>query len=240
MPRVATLNAGTSRADHAAVEDDRRVGAALVGLEELDDRVAAGLLLAVAAEADVDRQLAGPRELARGGEQHVELALVVDRAAAVEVAVADLGLERRRSPRARAGRAAARRSGRSRGPSARRRRPTRRISPIASGCPCQSTSSHSPPAPRTKSQHPLARAHDVAGVRRVGADRGNAQELGELVEPGLGQPCGGEPTPTVARQSASDDAARRASTRRRGASAPRRARGASSATGSRSGGSARA
>ena len=85
-------------ADHAAVEDDRRVGAALVGLEELDDRVAAGLLLAVAAEADVDRQLAGLRELARGGEQHVELALVVDRAAAVEVVAADLGLERVRLP----------------------------------------------------------------------------------------------------------------------------------------------
>ena len=68
-------------ADHAAVEDDRRVGAALVGREEVDDRVPAGLLLAVAAEADVDRQLAGLRELARGGEQHVELALVVDGAA---------------------------------------------------------------------------------------------------------------------------------------------------------------
>ena len=88
------LNAGSLAADHAAVEDDRRVRAALVGLEELDDRVAAGLLLAVAAEADVDRQLAGPRELARAGEQHVQLALVVDRAAPVEVAVADLGLER--------------------------------------------------------------------------------------------------------------------------------------------------
>ena len=49
---------------HAAVEDQRRVGAALVGGEEVDDRVAAGLLLAVAGEADVDRQLAGGRELA--------------------------------------------------------------------------------------------------------------------------------------------------------------------------------
>ena len=50
---------GHVAADHAAVEDDRRVGAALVRLEELDDRVAAGLLLAVAAEAHVHRQLAG-------------------------------------------------------------------------------------------------------------------------------------------------------------------------------------
>ena len=64
--------------DHPAVEDDRRVRPALVGLEELDDRVAAGLLLAVAAEPDVDRQLAGLRKLARRRQQHVELALVVD------------------------------------------------------------------------------------------------------------------------------------------------------------------
>jgi hypothetical protein len=49
-------------ADHATVEDDRRVGATDVGLEELDDRVAARLLLAVAREANVHRQLAGPRE----------------------------------------------------------------------------------------------------------------------------------------------------------------------------------
>ena len=81
-------------ADHAAVEDDRRVCAALVGLEELDDRMPAGLLLAVAAEADVHRQLARARELARRGEQHVELALVVDGAAAVQVVAADLRLER--------------------------------------------------------------------------------------------------------------------------------------------------
>ncbi len=43
-------------------------------------------------------QLACARELARGVEQHVELALVVDRAASVEVVVADLGLERIRVP----------------------------------------------------------------------------------------------------------------------------------------------
>src|SRR5581483_9627435 len=85
-------------ADHAAVEDDGGVGAALVAREEVDDRVAADLLLAVAAEADVHRQLAGERELARRGELHVEEALVVDGAAAVEVLTADLRLERRRLP----------------------------------------------------------------------------------------------------------------------------------------------
>ena len=49
MPRTRDVEARHVAADHAAVEDDRRVGAALVGLEELDDRVAPGLLLAVAA-----------------------------------------------------------------------------------------------------------------------------------------------------------------------------------------------
>ena len=84
--------------DHDAVEDDPRVGAAFVALEELDDRVAADLLFAVAAEADVHGQLALQRQLAGGGELHVEVALVVDRAAAVEVVAADLGLEGRRVP----------------------------------------------------------------------------------------------------------------------------------------------
>ena len=41
---------------------ERRVGAALVGGEEVDDRVAADLLLAVAGEAHVDGQLARGRE----------------------------------------------------------------------------------------------------------------------------------------------------------------------------------
>ena len=72
------------------------------------------------------------------------------------------------SPRGRAAPAAGRRSARRRGLSARRRRPVdARISPSASGRSCQSTSSHSPPAPRTKSQsHSPARA-DV-GLRAPG------------------------------------------------------------------------
>ena len=47
-------------ADHAAVEDDAASAPRSSACEELDDRVAAGLLLAVAGEADVDRQLARP------------------------------------------------------------------------------------------------------------------------------------------------------------------------------------
>ena len=56
--------------------------------------MATRLLLAVAAEANVDRQLARARQLARGAEKHEELPLVVDRAAAIEILAADLGLER--------------------------------------------------------------------------------------------------------------------------------------------------
>ena len=40
----------------------------LVGNEEVDDRMAADLLLAVAAEPNVDRQLAGSCQVARSGE----------------------------------------------------------------------------------------------------------------------------------------------------------------------------
>jgi hypothetical protein len=45
--------------DHPAVEDDRRVCSALIGFDELDDRVSAGLLLTVAAESYIDGELAG-------------------------------------------------------------------------------------------------------------------------------------------------------------------------------------
>ena len=68
-------NAGTSSRGHAAVEDDAGVGAALVGGEEIDDRVPADLLLAVAADADVDRQRALRGEQAGRLEQQVELPL---------------------------------------------------------------------------------------------------------------------------------------------------------------------
>ena len=83
---------------HAAVEDQRRVRPALVLREEVDDRVAADLLLAVAGDAQVDRQLAGLRELLGRLEQAVELALVVGDAARDEPLAGDGQLERRRVP----------------------------------------------------------------------------------------------------------------------------------------------
>ncbi len=60
-PAGGDVEGGQVLADHARVEDDRGVGAALVGLEELDDRMPAGLLLTVAGEAHVDRQCRRPR-----------------------------------------------------------------------------------------------------------------------------------------------------------------------------------
>jgi hypothetical protein len=84
--------------DHAAVEDDRRSGPASVPLDQLDDRPAARLLLAVACEPHVDRQRTRPCELPRRGEQHVQLPLVIHNPAGVEVFASDLGLKRLRLP----------------------------------------------------------------------------------------------------------------------------------------------
>ena len=41
------------------------------------------------------------------------------------------------------------------------------------------------PGPAHEIAHPLAGALDVAGVLRVGADARDANELGQVVEPGL-------------------------------------------------------
>ena len=235
--------------DHPAVEDDRRVRTALVGLEKLDDRMAAGLLLAVAAEADVHGQLAGARQLTRRREEHVELALVVDRAAPVEVLTADLRLERRRIPQlervgrlhvevsvAEDGRGVAA-PGRTvfRGTDlADRERLAVPVDELTlAAC-----------APDERAD-PLAGALDVACVRRVRADRGDADELRELVEPGLVRHYGGEPIgarlPPPERLANLVQRANQVPVmRHREASGCLRARGASSAPGSRSGGCVRA
>ncbi|HET6507364.1 MAG TPA: hypothetical protein VFG42_11305, partial [Baekduia sp.] len=89
---------GQVGADHGAVVDDRGVGAAGVGGRPGGDRLAAGLLLALDRDADVDGQLAGGREVAGGGRQRQEVALVVGGAARVDAPVADGRLERRRVP----------------------------------------------------------------------------------------------------------------------------------------------
>ena len=85
-------------AGHAAVEDDARVRATLVLTDEVDNRIAANLLLSVACDAEIHRQrLLGSQELGRL-QQREELALVVCDAACVVPAVALRELERRRVP----------------------------------------------------------------------------------------------------------------------------------------------
>ena len=83
---------------HVGVEDHGGVGPALVLADPVDDRVAADLLLAVARDADVDRQRALGGEQRRRLQQQVELALVVGDAACVEPLVPDRRLERRALP----------------------------------------------------------------------------------------------------------------------------------------------
>ena len=94
MPRTAMWIAGRRLVDHAAVEDDRAVGAALVLVDEAQHVRAADLLLALEHDAHVHRQLARARELAGDVQERQEVALVVARAARVQPAVAHHGLER--------------------------------------------------------------------------------------------------------------------------------------------------
>jgi hypothetical protein len=81
--------------DHARVEDDRHVGAALVVADPVGDVAAAALLLALDEDAHVDRQLARGLQLARRVQQRQEVALVIGGAACVQAA--------RRGPAARNG-----------------------------------------------------------------------------------------------------------------------------------------
>ena len=174
---------GAVAGDHPAVEDHRGVAAALVGLEELDDRMAARFLLAVAREAHVDRKLTGPGELACGRQQQVQLALVVGDPTAIQVLAPDLGLERRRLPQLeRIGRlhvevAVAEDSRRAVG--------VARRAHLAHGerLPVPVDQIALPARVADQPAHPLAGLLDLAGARRIGADRLDPQKLGELVEP---------------------------------------------------------
>ncbi|CAB4347323.1 unannotated protein [freshwater metagenome] len=84
---------------HCTVEDDRAVGAALVGLDPSRDRLAASFLFALDHYAHVDRQLAALEKLAGRKQQRVEVSFVVGGATCVEPAAANLRLERRAIPR---------------------------------------------------------------------------------------------------------------------------------------------
>ena len=78
---------------HPAVEDHAHVGPTLVGVDPVDDRRAADLLLAVRGDADVHGQRAFVREVDRGSQDRIELTLVVGDAAREEPVVLDRRLE---------------------------------------------------------------------------------------------------------------------------------------------------
>ena len=99
--------------DHPAVEDHAGVGAALVRGEVVDDRMAAGLLLAVAGEAHVHRQLAGQRQPRRRPRAGGRAGPCRRPPRARRPARCGRSPRRAASPRARADRAAARRNARS-------------------------------------------------------------------------------------------------------------------------------
>ncbi len=99
-PHVEVRNAARRQLEHrnphlhhVPVEDHADIAATLVRLEEVDDRVAARLLLAVTGEAHVHGQRTLGGQESRRLEQHVELALVVGDSPGVEPPVPHLGLE---------------------------------------------------------------------------------------------------------------------------------------------------
>ena len=140
------------------VEHDGDVRPVLVGDEPVHDRAAADLLLAVAGEAHVHRQLTRLGEQFRRLHQPEELPLVVGDPPRVEPSVAAAELERLRLPELERVRPAGRRSARSRGPSARAPAPWTPTSPTTSGRPCQSITSAVPPARRIRSRTQAAAA----------------------------------------------------------------------------------
>jgi hypothetical protein len=169
--------------DHAAIEDDGRLRRTVIGGKKVEDRVPASLLLAVADEAHVDGELARGGQLASRGEQQIQLPLVVGNAAGVHMLTADLRLERRRLPQVER---------------------VRRLNievPVAEngrGAVCvaggaQLADGERLPMPvdqlgrssrrAQEIAHPLTGHAHVAGMRGIRAHRGDAQQLGQLVEP---------------------------------------------------------
>jgi hypothetical protein len=229
-PARRRVEHGRAGPQHRAVEDHRDVRPALVSLDEVDDLMAPGLLLAVAEDANIDGQLARAREQRRGLQEGVELPLVVGRAAGVEPAVPQGRLERRRLPllfRPRRldvevpvdehRRSATRRSlGRPKLADDERER--LRLDQLrVAACGADEVA------------HPLPGAPHVILVSRIGADRRNPEERRELFQPGWFDLSHAARvySPKVARLSA------KRATRPEASGSPR-ARAASSGSGSRS------
>ena len=173
--------------DHRAVEDQRRVRVALIGIHPFDDGVAADLLLSVEGEADVDRKLAGGCELPHGLDEQEHVSLVIGDPARVETAVAMGELERRGLPEiervfrlnveVRVAEHRRRRLGTLRGPHLAddegSRAPWNELGRTPGGADLV--------------RDPLGSRHDVRRMRRIGAHGRNGDELGELLAERVGR-----------------------------------------------------
>ena len=168
--------------EHPGVEDDRAVGAALVGEHPLVDVVGAGLLGALDEHAHVHGQLARVGHLARDVQQREEVALVVGRRRARTGGrrgcrartAASSSRTRRPGPARRSGRRSAR-SARPRAPRAARRPPAAR----RRACRPARTS---PPAASTRRCAHSAAARSAVVVALAGRDRRDPQPVGGLVD----------------------------------------------------------
>ena len=170
---------------HRRVEDDARVGAALVVREELDDRLPADLLLAVARDPQMNGQRTFRGEERRALQQRPELALVVGDAARVDPLVANRRLERLAVPelerRRRLHVEVAVDEDRRRVAVARRRGNVADDERLR----VRLLQLRLPAGTANEVANPLPRPAHVARVLRIRADARNPQQLGKLVEPGL-------------------------------------------------------
>ena len=166
---------------HGPVEDERHVRPPLVLLDPLHDRVASDLLLTVEAEAHVDRELAGASKLPYRLDEHEEVPFVVCYPSCVETAVPVRQLERRGLPELeRIGRldvevrVAEDRRRRLRALGRRHLADDERPPSIPGNYVCRSAGA------ANAIGDPRSRPLDVAGVGRIGADRRDGDQLGEL------------------------------------------------------------
>ena len=180
------------RPRHAAVEDEAGVGAALVGGEKVDDRVAADLLLAVEGDPDVDREGALLGEQARGLQERGRSCPCRRPRRARRASRREAPARRDPTPRGRAARAAGRRSARRGGRSGRRRRRSRRRSHRrrAGALRGDELGLARRRRGRTRRTHSPDRTTSSAWAG-IGAHARDAQPVGELREPGQGRArCG--------------------------------------------------
>ena len=183
MPRVATLKAGTSR----RIMPLSKMIAASAPRSSASRNSTIEWPPVSSSPSQQKRtftgKLAGARKLACRDEQHVELALVVDRAAAVQIVATDLGLERVALPQLER----VRRLHVEVPVADDRRRALGAVrgAQLADRERLSVPVDHLARAARLADEvtHPARGSLHIRGVRVVRTDRRNAQELRELVEP---------------------------------------------------------